>query len=1275
MVKVECDGCKSPYQVDEKRIPPTGLKMRCPKCGNSLLVTRTGQAHEDIVDLPAAPAPRKGGAPPPRRAAPPPPGPGAAHSDLPALAARGAPDFPPHQHPGTPLSGFGEIDLMVDLPPALSPDSLADLPVVQSVALPPGVRRPLSLPPGFEDEVDLPVVQKSDLPIHRERSFSEGGFGEIDLPVPSPGGHSAPPLRGFGEIDLPDAMAEPEMDLPSARDFSEIDLPLPGGGVGLPARTGAGLPMASPTGLPSVARGIGLPALGDAGLPATGGSGLPSPATAGLPTTSGSGLPTAATALGMPATATGSVVGAELYSDPPPPGRTATSGFPRAPSNPGTRDAGKEFNFGDSPQDSPDEFNFGDVHPLSDPPPPPIPNLTGRPPVVPTAAAFVPGGGATAPLGSIGAVLTPPVLTPPAHSGGGGYTMQPTTPAAGVGDELELGAGESGPVLEPLPVSRAPKATPAIELVPKKSNRLKYFLAGLVLVLIGGGAVALVPDIGPFGYNIISDKLNSSAHIAAFDELRRTTQENMALDTSAGAARSLDAAREAIAAAPRHRPTAAYGAYIAYARSIRFGRRTEDESFGKQLLTASEEQSDTMVLATAAQDAATGQLARARQTVAGLTQRAPDDIDAAVLTGEIELSAKVPDKAVAAWKRAVEIQKSARTQYGLARAQVAANDMDGAEASAAAALQLSPKHAGARTLLANIIWHRPAREAEALALLTKVTEEGDVRASASDAELVEASTLLGRVHLHRSRMSAAEQAFASALKLDPQAVQALIGNGELFYRSGRYNEALGRFEAAIRADADSVIAKVGAAKTWIALERMKEAKDLLKKLREAHPKDPLVAYWLGRAEEVLGNQKDAEAAYLDAVKIGDTRQEVVDAYVALARLLSARGRAEEAAAKLTEASTKFPESAALHKAKGEVSLQTGRYEDAKRELEAALAREEDLGTKFKLGVTNRRMRSFEEASKIFETIAVADKDYPGLALERGLLFEETNQSERALEMYADALRKAPNDVDLKLRVGSAQVMAGHAKQAEPILREVIKERANYAEANHFLGRALLVKGTNLSEAMRFLERAVEIDGNRAEYFLYVGWGANEAGQPARAADALKRALELDKELGDAYWQRGVLLQKQGRTLDALADLHMALEKRDSRYQAYATMALCYQDQSKWAEAEDSWRKAIAKDDTVSEWHYRLGKIYWNRNNRAGAAIELDRAITLAEAADRSQPVWLFDAHFLLAEAVRGTDKEKAIRHYRRFLETAPTDNAYRIDAEKALESLGSSKPR
>src|SRR5262249_51547974 len=155
-----------------------------------------------------------------------------------------------------------------------------------------------------------------------------------------------------------------------------------------------------------------------------------------------------------------------------------------------------------------------------------------------------------------------------------------------------------------------------------------------------------------------------------------------------------------------------------------------------------------------------------------------------------------------------------------------------------------------------------------------------------------------------------------ALKLDPQAVQALIGNGELSYQSGRYTEARGRFEAAIKADPDSVPARIGFAKALLSLEQAKDAKEQLKKLRETRDKEPLVAYWLGRAEETLGNRKEAEAAYLDAIKIGQTRPEAVDVYVALAHFLSGAGRTDEAAKRLAEASEKFPGLPALFVAKG-----------------------------------------------------------------------------------------------------------------------------------------------------------------------------------------------------------------------------------------------------------------------------------------------------------------------------------------------------------------------
>ena len=151
-----------------------------------------------------------------------------------------------------------------------------------------------------------------------------------------------------------------------------------------------------------------------------------------------------------------------------------------------------------------------------------------------------------------------------------------------------------------------------------------------------------------------------------------------------------------------------------------------------------------------------------------------------------------------------------------------------------------------------------------------------------------------------------------------------------------------------------------------------------------------------------------------------------------------------------------------------------------------------------------------------------------------------------------------------------------------------------------------------------------IDSNRAEYYLYVGWAANELGQPAKAGPALNRAIELDRDLGDAYWQRGVLLQKGSATVPTRRDLSLALEKRPSRFEAWATIALCDQDLQKWPEAGQAWRRAIAGNDAVAEWHYRLGKLLWGHGSQAASLPELERAVAL-DKPGRAPPPWLFDA--------------------------------------------------
>ncbi len=117
MIKVECPSCQAPYELDERRLPPGGLKMRCPKCGTSFPVGAAAGA----AAVPAAPKVSPGAVPKPPVAAKP-PGvrgaraakktmvglgtasafPGLDASDLQSLPPSGPPAAPPKRAAGIP---------------------------------------------------------------------------------------------------------------------------------------------------------------------------------------------------------------------------------------------------------------------------------------------------------------------------------------------------------------------------------------------------------------------------------------------------------------------------------------------------------------------------------------------------------------------------------------------------------------------------------------------------------------------------------------------------------------------------------------------------------------------------------------------------------------------------------------------------------------------------------------------------------------------------------------------------------------------------------------------------------------------------------------------------------------------------------------------------------------------------------------------------------------------------------------------------------------------
>jgi predicted Zn finger-like uncharacterized protein len=1185
--------------------------------------------------------------------------------------------------PASPGSlGFDDLPMAAGARPAKE----APIDLALDLDLPsPGGRAPVPVRPSSSGlDLDLPIVGVRSasgvgLPSVSARASSPP-FGSAGLPSPARpsalSGADLPTAARRGEVGLPSLSA----GLPEVRASvpvrGEVELP----SLGARGRASSagfelddGLPLVSGN-LPALG-GVGLPERGQSGLPMLGGS-LPSYSASGLPSLSAS-VPVRSGGSLPPALQSG------LALDPPEEAAFELDHVPSLPPDFGVRSARSpaapaaraatsgefgdlELPLGGAPSASPhvgagydseaEEADLFGARPAR------VPASGGQGErSVPDPAIVRQSGGGTAygevNLGDEGGEAEVPIEA----SGSPARREEDMEFGAIPQEDQPRPAAAGGPKHVSMPVGRA-----AGEVLPAKRKSRVQLYAGLFVVFVGGAALALVPTVGPFGAYVVIDHLKAGDYAQLVASTVSTVRADLATDTYPSAKQALVAIETARASAKRVRELPAYAAFAAYSEELRFGSDSEVHARASVLLSELAEHGGTpyVAIARCSQAAAEGQIARAKQLFDSLPAT-PNDPDQAILRGEIALRTGDPKAATAVWEQAVAAQKTARSAYGLARASYAAGNQVAAAAAAHDALTLNPNHVGARILLARISGASRSGEAEALRFLDSVAKDSSL---ASPDEIVSAQTLLGDIHLARSRMSQAEAAYSEALKINPKAARALNGLGDALYRAGRYSEAQARFEASTQADPDDLSAKIGVAKSKLALERVEDANVMLKKLRDTYPQAVPVAYWYGRALEASGNRTLAEAVYKDALKAPSDDPQTVDVYIALGLLQSQQGRNDEAQKTLADARAKLPDQPAIHKALGDVALSQGRYPEAMNEFRQAVAMDsEDLGAKFKLGVALRRDSKFDEAGKSFDEVGAVDKDYPGLALERGLLYEASGRTEEALKEYEGALAKAPKDPDLMLRVGCGKVSAGRPKDAEELLRKVLTDRPNSAETNHCLGRALLIEGTRLAEALRLLERAVELDANRAEYQLYAGWAANEAGNVPKAEHALAEALRLDQGLADAYWQRGVLRQRQGAAKDAIADLTKALELRPSRYEAHAALADAYYDLGKEQQALGEWQLAIQAQPDNGTWRFRYGKLLSANHQVDTAREQLTKALDLT-ANDDPAPRWAWEAHNLLAHAI-GL-KPEAIKHWEEFLRLGPRDSPYRAEAKASLDKLG-----
>jgi tetratricopeptide (TPR) repeat protein len=213
---------------------------------------------------------------------------------------------------------------------------------------------------------------------------------------------------------------------------------------------------------------------------------------------------------------------------------------------------------------------------------------------------------------------------------------------------------------------------------------------------------------------------------------------------------------------------------------LRLGRAEEARPLAEAMLAEDPGSIERLMIAAVAR-AETNDGPAALEVLETAVRVAPDRADVYHRIGDVARSLGKTDKAIAAYREALNLDSDfADVRHKLARLLAARGRVDDAEQELIAALELVPTFSEATLELA-LLWRANDRGHDALALLVDLLER--------DPYHFDGLVALGETLLELDRPGDGATAFARVLRFQPDNVAALFHTSTLIARQGRYPEA------------------------------------------------------------------------------------------------------------------------------------------------------------------------------------------------------------------------------------------------------------------------------------------------------------------------------------------------------------------------------------------------------------------------------------------------------------------------------------------------------
>ncbi len=351
----------------------------------------------------------------------------------------------------------------------------------------------------------------------------------------------------------------------------------------------------------------------------------------------------------------------------------------------------------------------------------------------------------------------------------------------------------------------------------------------------------------------------------------------------------------------------------------------------------------------------------------------------------------------------------------------------------------------------------------------------------------------------------------------------------------------------------------------------------------------------GQNAQQRGDLNSAVKFYTTAIAADAS---LFQAYYQRATALLGLGREAEAQADLKKVTELEPGFARAHRGLGQMFLDRGQLEDAKRALQRALELDPKL-TGVRIYYASALLRSGEpqraiehlrfaidqreEVTLAYALVGVAEErvgklaeafaDYSrGIELEannatahegRARLFEARGEIARAIEDYSAAYRNQPSR-ELAVKLAELHTRAGQSQAAIQLYRRLLLEKPDDFAIRVEMA-CLMAENGQGEEAEKEITRVVAAKPKDSKLLARAGDFFFKE-KPAQAADYYKRSLEADPNNNRARVQLGASLVRSMQIEAAVPVLGDAISREPDNYAAHASLATALFKQKQYPEA-------------------------------------------------------------------------------------------------------------